>query len=35
MGSEIVNFIYKISNMKKPDDFVIATGKTFKLKKTN
>jgi GDPmannose 4,6-dehydratase len=30
---EIVNFIYKISNMQKPDDFVIATGKTFKLKK--
>ena len=30
---EFVDFIYKISNIKKPDDFVIATGKTLKLKK--
>ncbi len=30
---EYVKFIYKISNIKKPDDFLIATGKTYNLKK--
>ena len=30
---EYVNFIYKISNIKKPDDFIIATSKTYNLKK--
>tara|TARA_B100001063_G_C16762656_1_gene556822 strand:- start:1755 stop:2708 length:954 start_codon:yes stop_codon:yes gene_type:complete len=30
---EFVNFIYKISNLKKADDFIIATGKTYNLKK--
>ena len=30
---EFVKYIYKISNLNKPDDFVIATGKTTNLKK--
>ena len=30
---EFIKFIYKISNLKKPDDFVIATGKSVSLKK--